>query len=76
MLLLAEMGFPFTPVGICEEKGEFRLSFGAPRLLQVNLNLEVDEKDREACRVVLTAIAAQLPARLRGEFARGEGYQE
>ena len=68
VLLLAEVGFPILPVGIYEEAGEFCLGFGAPYHLQVSLGLNPDEKDRAVSQIVMSAIAAQLPPRLRGVF--------
>ncbi len=68
VLLLAEQGFPVLPVGAYEEAGEFCLSFGAAYRLQKPRHLGPDEKDRAAAQTVMTAIAAQLPSRLRGDF--------
>jgi hypothetical protein len=66
--LLTEQGFPVLPVGCFEENGEFCLRFGAAYLLQVPRSLGPDEKDHLAAYTVMSAIAAQLPARLRGVF--------
>jgi len=68
VLLLAEQGFPVLPVGVFEEAGEFCLRFGATYRLQVPRGLGPDEKDRAAAQTVMSAIAAQLPPRLRGGF--------
>jgi len=68
VLLLAERGFPVLPVGAFEEAGEFCLCFGAAYRLQVPSCLGPDEKDRCAARTIMSAIAAQLPPRLRGGF--------
>ncbi len=68
VLLLAGMGFPVLPVGAYEEVGEFCLSFGAAYRLTVPRGLGADEKDRAAAQTVMSAIAAQVPPRLRGEF--------
>ena len=68
ILLLAERGFPILPVGCFEEAGEFCLRFGESYRLQVPHGPGPDEKDRHAAQTVMSAIAAQLPARLRGEF--------
>lgn len=68
VLLLAEQGFPVLPVGVFEEAGEFCLRFGAAYRLQVPRDLGPDEKDRAADQIVMSAIAAQLPPRLRGGF--------
>jgi 1-acyl-sn-glycerol-3-phosphate acyltransferase len=68
ILLLAEQGFPLLPVGCFEESGAFCLRFGTPYPLQIPRRLGADEKNRQAAKVVMSAIAAQLPERLRGEF--------
>jgi hypothetical protein len=67
--LLAGQGFPIVPVGAYEEAGEFYVSFGAAYRLQIPRRLSPDEKDRCVAHTVMSAIAAQLPSRLRGEFA-------
>jgi hypothetical protein len=68
LLLLAEKGFSLLPVGCFEEKGVFCLRFGASYRLTVPGRLSPDEKDRLAAQTVMSAIAVQLPERLRGEF--------
>jgi hypothetical protein len=68
LLLLSEQGFPLLPVGCFEENGEFSLRFGACYRLTVPGRPGPDEKDRRAAQTVMSAIAAQLPERLRGEF--------
>jgi hypothetical protein len=68
LLLLAEQAFPVLPVGMYEENGEFCLRFGQTYQLQAPRLLNSDEKDHCAAHAVMTAIATQLPPRLRGEF--------
>jgi hypothetical protein len=68
ILLLTDQGFPILPVGIFEENGEFCLHFGVAYNLQVSVGLSPDEKDHEAAHIVMSAISAQLPLRLRGVF--------
>jgi hypothetical protein len=68
ILLLASLGFPVRPVGMFEENGEFCLRFGAAYHLEIPGELSPDEKDRAASLAVMSAIALQLPTRLRGEF--------
>jgi len=68
VLLIAGQGFPILPVGIYEEAGEFSLSFGVPYHLQVPRELGSDGKDRAAAHTVMSAIAAQMPPHLRGDF--------
>ena len=68
ILLLAGQGFPVLPVGCFEEAGSFCLRFGTPYRPQMPPGLSLDEKDRQAAKTVMSAIAAQLPPRLHGEF--------
>jgi hypothetical protein len=68
VLLLAEQGFPLLPVGLYEEAGEFCLHFGAAYRLQIPRSLGQDGKDLRTSQTVMSAIAAQLPSRLRGDF--------
>jgi hypothetical protein len=68
VLLLAELGFPILPVGAYEEAGEFCLNFGPGFRLQVPGGGKPDEKDQAAAQIVMAAIAALLPQRLRGDF--------
>jgi 1-acyl-sn-glycerol-3-phosphate acyltransferase len=68
ILLLAGQGFRMVPVGCFEEAGAFCLRFGAPYVLTLPGNLNPEEKDRRAACIVMSAIAAELPLRLRGEF--------
>jgi hypothetical protein len=66
--LLAEQGFPILPVGVFEENGEFCLHFGEVFRLKIPPGLAPDGKDRAAAKEVMSAIAHQLPPRLRGDF--------
>jgi hypothetical protein len=68
VLLLADQGFPVVPVGAYEENGEFCLGYGRPYRLQMPDSLRPDEKDHHAAQTIMSAIAAQLPPRLRGDF--------
>jgi hypothetical protein len=68
ILLLAELGFPLLPVGCFEEAGAFCLRFGEEYRLELPRHLGPDEKDRQVAGIVMSAIANQLPRRLRGEF--------
>jgi len=68
ILLLAEQGFPLLPVGCYEESGAFCLRFGRPYRLELPHGLAPGEKDRHVAQIVMSAIAAQLPGRLRGDF--------
>jgi hypothetical protein len=68
VLLLADQGFPVVPVGAYEENGEFCLGFGRPYRLQMPGGLRPDEQDHHAAQTIMSAIAAQLPPRLRGDF--------
>lgn len=68
ILLLANLGMRIIPVGAFEENGEFLLSFGEAYELNLPPDLPVDQKDRQAARIVMESIAGQLPHRLRGTF--------
>ncbi len=68
ILLLADLGFPLLPVGCFEEEGAFCLHFGEKYWLEVPRHLNPDEKDRQVAEIVMSAIADQLPSRLRGKF--------
>jgi hypothetical protein len=68
IFLLTGLGFPVLPVGVFEENGEFCLHFGQKYRLQVPENLTPDGKDRAVAQSIMSAIALQLPLRLRGLF--------
>ena len=70
MLHLSRIGLDVVPVGGFEADGAFCLRFGPGYKLNVSAGLANDERDREASRIVMQHIAAQLPARLRGEFGQ------
>jgi len=70
VLLLARQGFPVLPVGVFEENGNFCLRFGPAYWLQASHGLDSDEKDRCAVQTIMSAIAAQLPPPLRGDFGK------
>ncbi len=63
---LARRGLRFLPVGAFEDQGRLCLHFGAPFDLPRSLPKPIDES---ASRLVLSAIAACLPDRLRGAYA-------
>ncbi len=66
--LLTGSGMPVIPVGVYEEDGFLCLNFGRVHLLSIPRDLPPAEKDREVVKVVMDAIAALLPLRLRGRF--------
>ncbi len=68
LLLLAGLGFPLLPVGCFEENGELCLHFGVSYRLSVPGGLNLDEKDRRAARVAMSAIASLVPEQLRGNI--------
>lgn len=68
MLLLAGLGLEYLPVGFFEEGETACLRFGQPFTLRVSGGLGTHERDKRAAEIVMTAIAAQLPRELRGEF--------
>ncbi|MGA2489041.1 MAG: hypothetical protein ABSF99_02475 [Anaerolineales bacterium] len=68
ILLLAEQGFPFLPMGCFEEAGAFCLNFGEAYQLDIPGRLTRKEKDNAVAKTVMQKIAPLLPERLRGEF--------
>ena len=69
LLLLADLGFNVVPAGVYEENGALCLRFGPIYRLSVPASLSTAERDSAAAGVVMQAIAALLPERLRGPFA-------
>jgi hypothetical protein len=69
LLHLARLGLDIVPLGGFEEAETFCLRFGPPYRLQVPAHLPAGDRDREARRIAMAHIAAQLPAPLRGGFA-------
>ena len=69
ILHLAGLGFKLLPVGAYEQDGEFCLNFGRAYSLPLPPARSADEKDRAAVAIVMQAIAARLPERLRGPFS-------
>jgi hypothetical protein len=67
--LLSKAGMRFIPVGGYEADGLFHLHFGEPYELNIQNDLEADEKDEHATQIVMGNIARRLPVHLRGEFA-------
>jgi 1-acyl-sn-glycerol-3-phosphate acyltransferase len=57
--LLVEAGLPVLPVGVTEQRGRLRVSFGP--LFVPDTPLSRSERDRAVARQVMTAIARQLP---------------
>jgi hypothetical protein len=70
IFLLAEQGFQILPLGVYEENGELCLSFGTVYCLPALSGLAPDKKDHAVSQIVMSAIAAQLPSRLRGTFGK------
>jgi len=66
LLHLARRGLRFQPVGAFEDGGRLCLHFGAPFDLPFSLPKPIDDS---ASRLVMSAIAACLPERLRGDYA-------
>lgn len=67
ILQLAKAGLPIIPIGAFEDDA-FCIRFGPAYHLPTYHSLAPDARDREARCAVMRAIAALLPARLRGEF--------
>jgi hypothetical protein len=62
---LARLGLRILPVGAYEAEGRFCLHFGAPCVFPSSLPPPVEEN---ASHLVMSAIAACLPAHLRGSY--------
>jgi hypothetical protein len=67
--LLSRAGMRFVPVGGYEAEGIFHLHFGERYELNIQSDLQADEKDEQAMQIVMSNIAQLLPMRLQGEFA-------
>ena len=65
---LAGMGSPLYPLGAWEAEHALQLSFGPPFLLPPPSGLSRDELDQTASRLVMQAIARQLPAHMQGMY--------
>jgi 1-acyl-sn-glycerol-3-phosphate acyltransferase len=68
LLRLSERGVPILPVGLAEPHGLLAAGFGPPFHLAVPRELPPDERDAEARRQVMTAIARLLPPELQAYF--------
>ncbi len=68
LLLLAMLGLEFLPVGFFEEGDTACVRFGRPYRLSVPDGLSRHQRDLYASRIVMSAIATQLPSQLRGNF--------
>jgi len=64
--LLVEAGLPVLPVGVAEQTGRLRLSFGPLFIPQVPPDR--DERDRAVTRQVMAAIVAELPFHIKGKL--------
>ena len=68
LILLAQPGYLFYPVGVYEEGSRLCLNFGPAYILEVPPDLTRDESDCYAGEAVMQAIACLVPEELRGEF--------
>jgi hypothetical protein len=73
MLQLARQGLVVVPAAIYESGGALCVHFGPHFYLEVSSALPAAERDLQASRQVMNAIACLLPERLRGEFAQATG---
>jgi len=69
LALLAGMGYSFIPVGVREDAAALLLVFGPPLHLDLPGGRSVEQRDRQTSDRVMEAIAALLPAELRGPYA-------
>lgn len=68
MLQLARQGLVLVPAAIYEAEGALCVCFGPHFYLEVSSELPAAERDLQASRQVMRAIACLLPEELRGEF--------
>ncbi len=68
MLHLAHLGFPVVPVGLYESCEHLCLRFGPHYQLSVPAGLSPEERDMQASRAVMQAIARLVPEDLQGEY--------
>ncbi len=68
LALLDGLGYPIFPVGVSEEAASLVLSFGPSMCLALQPGLDPAQRDRQAADQVMQAIAARLPAALRGDY--------
>jgi len=68
MLLLAQAGLPFLPVGLFEEDDVLVARFGETFDLAAPRGMSKDDLDAWASREVMGRIARLLPVGMRGEF--------
>ncbi len=68
MLQLAGLGLEVTPAAVYEAEGALCAAFGPRFRLAVDADQAAESRDRAASAQVMRAIAALLPAALRGEF--------
>jgi 1-acyl-sn-glycerol-3-phosphate acyltransferase len=65
---LAQAGYTLAPVGAFEEGDAFCLHFGKVFILPKIHSEDPETRDRETIKIVMRAIAALLPERLRGIY--------
>ena len=68
ILHLAHHGFLIVPAGLYETADRLRLCFGPHYRLSLPAGLSTGERDLQASRTVMRAIACLLPEDLQGEF--------
>ena len=70
MLQLAKLGLVVVPAGVVELAGSLCVRFGPHFTLNPASGLAADERDLQASRQVMGAIASLLPEGMRGEFGQ------
>lgn len=65
---LAGLGLEIAPAGVYEAEGGLVVSFGPRFRLAAGGDLTAEARDETVSRRVMRAIAAQLPAHLRGDY--------
>lgn len=66
---LARLGLPILPVGVFEADSSLQVNFGRLFCLEETGDLSSTGTDRAVCRIVMQAIARQLPDEMRGIYA-------
>ncbi|MBC8506129.1 MAG: 1-acyl-sn-glycerol-3-phosphate acyltransferase [Anaerolineales bacterium] len=57
-----------VPIGVYEDKESLCVNFGPSSKLKIPPGLSADQRDRTVSKLVMRAIAQQLPPALRGEY--------
>jgi len=59
---------PITPVGVYEDSRRLCINFGLPIEMYIPPDIVADHRDELISDQVMSAIARQLPSKLRGDY--------